>query len=203
LSVAASDIALVERLQNGDQTSFETLFREHYGMVVGVLVRYSGTREEAEDLAQEVFIRLYRHLPVAGSGFIVSAWLYRVATNLGHNSLRSKRRADEKLIRAGTLAANESSVSTVHDPEASAISSENRDAVRCAIGKLPARHQACLVLRQSGLSYAEIAQVVGVAPGSVGSLLTRAEREFAQVFLADAAERPASVAKTLGGEGRP
>jgi RNA polymerase sigma-70 factor (ECF subfamily) len=92
-----SDSLLLERIQQGDSDSFEMLFYRHYDRVYGLLYRLVGSRAEAEDLAQEVFIKLYKHTsrrwflrPATKQN--ISAWLYRVATNAGYDALKTRKR---------------------------------------------------------------------------------------------------------------
>ncbi|HET6446668.1 MAG TPA: sigma-70 family RNA polymerase sigma factor, partial [candidate division Zixibacteria bacterium] len=87
-----TDNMLVERLGRGDVRSFETIFYRHYDRVYGVLFRLIGNRQEAEDVTQEVFIRLYRQPFEGQRDHNLSAWLYRVATNMGYNHIRSRKR---------------------------------------------------------------------------------------------------------------
>ena len=93
----ASDNALIERIREGDTTSFDTLFHRHYDRVYGLLFRLVGNRVEAEDITQEVFLKLYNHA-FAKKVFKmnrehnIGAWLYRVATNMGYNAIRGRKR---------------------------------------------------------------------------------------------------------------
>ena len=90
---ALNDTALLSSTARGDTAAFETLFQRHYDRVYGILFRLVGERGEAEDLAQEAFLRLHAHARRRrNSDDNVSAWLYRVATNLGYNALRDRRR---------------------------------------------------------------------------------------------------------------
>jgi RNA polymerase sigma-70 factor (ECF subfamily) len=93
---ALTDNVLLERIGRGDVASFETLFYRHYDRVYGLLFRLLGNRVEAEDVTQEVFLKLYRQ-PLqkglsGGREHNVSAWLYRVAMNMGYNHIRSQKR---------------------------------------------------------------------------------------------------------------
>ena len=92
-----TDSLLLERIQQGDTDSFETLFYRHYDRVYGLLYRLVGNRAEAEDLAQEVFVKLYKHTSrrrFFGSARKqnIGAWLYRVATNAGYDALKMRKR---------------------------------------------------------------------------------------------------------------
>src|SRR5215212_7717664 len=98
-AVTDSDAALLERLRQGDAAAFEGLFLRHYGQVYRVLYHLVGSREEAEDLAQETFLALYDQPPATGVGVVLVAWLCRVALNRGYNALRGQRRTQQRLER--------------------------------------------------------------------------------------------------------
>ena len=173
--VGLSDTALLADTARGDVASFETLFHRHYDRVYGILFRLVGERGEAEDLAQEVFLRLHDHARrQRGPDDNVSAWLYRVATNLGYNALRDRRRRWQRDVALVP--------SDGEDAEARVARREERRAVRAALATLSQRQAQLLVLRQMEFNYAECAAVVGVAPASVGALLARAARAFREAY---------------------
>jgi RNA polymerase sigma-70 factor (ECF subfamily) len=175
LLTAIPDALLLRRFYQGDEASFETLFQRHYDMVYGVLFRLTGTREQAEDLAQEVFLKLTRG-PLA-YGDNIAGWLYRVAVNSGYNALReSARRGRRERIAAGD------EPSSVPGPEEEAQRRAIQARVRWALARIPARSAKLLVLREAGFSYRELAEIVGVAPGSVGTLLARAQAALARAY---------------------
>lgn len=180
---APPDPLLLEGLAKGDKAAFETLFLRYYPQVYGVLFRLLGDRQAAEDLAQEVFLRLYRRRFDRGREHALGGWLYRVAVNAALNRLRGEARRERResaaVAEARTLWSGQEP-----DPAQMAIRNEQRALVRRALADLPERARACLVLRQAGLSYAEIAQALGVAPGSVGTLLARAEERFRERYRA-------------------
>jgi len=166
-AVTDSDAALLERLRSGDSTAFEELFLRHYAAVYRVLYGVVGNAQEAEDLAQETFTALYRQPPrLDGSGGL-GAWLYRVAVNRAYNALRSKQRLERRL---GWMEPEQQS-----DPQDEYLRREERERVQAALARLPERTAKLLLLRHAGLAYAEIAAALQVAPGSVGTLLVRAE----------------------------
>jgi RNA polymerase sigma-70 factor, ECF subfamily len=142
--------------------------------VYGVAFRLVGDRDEAEDLALETFWRLYHRSPGLDENRLGS-WLYRVATNLGFNALRARRRRQQYEEQAGASALEQGNPI---DPAVSVEQTQERQRVQAALGRMKPRSARLLVLRYSNLSYAEIAEAVGVAPGSVGTLLARAETEF-------------------------
>ncbi len=164
---------------------FDALFLRHYGRVRGILRRLLGSDEEAEDAAQEVFLRLYRQESPPADEVGLSRWLARVATNVGLNALRSDRRQAARLQREATLTRAEAPGREAgEDPVAAALAREQAELVRAALEGLAPRARAALALRSGGMAYAEIAEALGVAPGSVGTILARAEREFRQRYLA-------------------
>jgi RNA polymerase sigma-70 factor (ECF subfamily) len=169
-AVTDSDAALIERLRSGDSTAFEELFLRHYTAVYRVLYGVVGQAQEAEDLAQETFTALYRQPPRLDGSSALGGWLYRVAVNRAYNALRSNQRLQRRLERVEPEQQS--------DPQDDYLRREDRERVRAALAQLPERTAKLLLLRYAGLAYAEIAAALQVAPGSVGTLLARAERAF-------------------------
>jgi RNA polymerase sigma-70 factor (ECF subfamily) len=152
---------------------FETLFQQHWERLCRVLLQIVGDEAEAQDLALETFVRLYRRPPADERN--LGGWLYRVATNLGLNALRARKRRQAYEEQAGALALEQDGP---EDPAEAVERALERQRVREALGAMKPRSAQVLLLRHSGLSYAEIATAVDVAPSSVGTLLARAESEF-------------------------
>ena len=151
--------------------AFEELFRKEYARVVAIAHRVVVDADEAEDIAQDVFVSFYRKHPAEAR--YAAPWLYAAAAHTALNVLRSrerrgKRDAVEALRRD----------SQIPDPEQAAETAETRSEVRAALGRLPDRSAALLVLRYSGLSYDEIAAALGLRQSSIGTLLRRAEDAF-------------------------
>lgn len=176
IAASRSQHILKEQIVSSD---FDALFLVHYQAVFRLAYRLAGTREEAEDLAQETFARLHAspRLWNAEEGAL-KGWLYRVVTNLAYNSARarSRRQRREDAVFAEEFRRGEG------DPADLAEQAERRAAVRDALLRLPERQAQLLLLRHTGLSYKELAEALGVAPGSVGTLLARAEAAFEQAF---------------------
>ena len=168
--------ALLHRLSEGDERAFEQVFHACYGPVYGAAYRLLGNRAEAEEVAQEAFLRLHRQPPTRSSTPNLMGWLITVATNLAYNRLRSERRRRRR----------EEQVSLPAQPMDAAdetdVGGERARRVRRVLAQLPERQTLILLLRHSGLSYAEVAEQLGVAPGSVGTLLARAERAFRRAY---------------------
>lgn len=164
---------------------FERLFLEHWPAVYRVLYRLIGDPAEAEDLALEAFLRLYRQTEKQMDGLNAGGWLYRVATHLGLNSIRRWKRREHYELTAGKDTLEE----TAHSSPAEILAQqEEQQQVRLALSRMNERQSQLLVLRYSGLSYKEIAETLDLAPASIGPLLVRAEREFEKQYRALAQE---------------
>lgn len=172
-----SETLLLQRVRSGDEEAFEALFYTHYDRVYGILFRLVGNRGEAEDLTQEVFMKLYQSHFADGREHNVSAWLYSVAVNSGYNAIRSRRR---RWQRNTALLAD--ATDAPPDPAATVAQQETQRQVRETLARLPRRDVQLLLLRQMGFSYSELAQICDVAPGSVGTLLRRAAAAFRRQY---------------------
>lgn len=161
----------------GPPPDFETAFTTHYGLVYGVLFRLVGDRAEAEDLALETFWRLWTRVGRWPEN--LGGWLFRVATNLGYNALRAAKRRTHYETDAVQA---EFDQTDVVDPATEVEREQERQRVRAVLRQLPARDAQLLILRHSGLAYKDIAVALGIAPGSVGTLLARAEADFERVY---------------------
>lgn len=147
-------------------TTVDHLFASWYPRLVRVLGRRTGSADDAEDAAQEAFVRLLDANPTDPR-----AWLFTVAANLVRDRARRRRR-HAPLLQAMDVA------EPSDDPELQVLRDEQCRDVRSILEALPPRDQRLLLLHHGGASYREIARAIGVAPGSVGSLLTRAHRRF-------------------------
>jgi len=153
---------------------FDELFRGRYRELYSLSHRLLGDAAEAEDVVQEVFWRLAGTTMLDRPDEEIAAWLRRVCINATYNRLRGQRRAARRLERAARLDPG----GPAEDALTGVLRDERRHAVRRALAALPERQRACLLLRHSGYSYAEIAAALEIATGSVGTLLARAERTF-------------------------
>ena len=157
-----------------DQT-FENNFQEYWTSVHRLLARMVIDPAEAEDLALETFYRLYKNGSSAKEDFNVRGWLYKVATNLGLQSIRSFKRREQYENTTGKDALIEA---PDDQPPKILAEKEERHHVRMALGKMNSRQAELLIMRYSGMAYKEIAAALNLSPTSIGPLLLRAEREF-------------------------
>jgi len=164
-------------VETDSHAAFESIFEQHWEPICRALYRLLGDWDEAEDLALETFLQFYRRPPADRSS--PAGWLYRVATNLGFNALRARKRRQRYEQQAGEQVMQAAAPA---DPAADVERGEDRARVRQALQSIKPRSARILLLRYSGLAYAEIAAALEIAPGSVGTLLARAEREFEEAF---------------------
>lgn len=148
------------------RADLELVFRADYPRVVAVAARVLGSRDDAEDVAQEVFLAFGRSSVPAGDA---AGWLSVAAVHTALNQLRSgRRRASREEVATGDDG-------TAPDVAETVVVLEERRRVRAALARLPHKQAAALVLRHSGMSYAEVAAALDLSPGSVGTTVRRAE----------------------------
>jgi RNA polymerase sigma factor (sigma-70 family) len=155
--------------RDGVRPELEQVFRTDYPRVVALAARVLGSRDQAEDVAQEVFLAFGRStVPVQQAG----GWLSVAAAHTALNLLRSGRR---RSAREEVAHADPTVPPDVGDVADVVVSREERSRVRAALATLPRKQAVALVLRHSGLSYAEVAAALDLSPGSVGTTVRRAE----------------------------
>jgi RNA polymerase sigma factor (sigma-70 family) len=175
----ADEAALVVGLRAGRREAFEVLHGAYAASIYGLALRIVDDQHEAQDVAQEVLIKVFRGLPGDETDINLPAWLYRVTVNASFDHVRARKRRP-------AITAEEAA------PEAAAAVDEFERAelsrrVESTLRELPKRQQVALVLRDvHGLSVGETASVLGVTKGSADVLLSRARASFRRVFLAGA-----------------
>ena len=183
MTTTRSDVQLMLDVKGGDEQSFELLLQRYRTPLVNFLYRMVRSREQAEDLAQEVFIRVYR----AREEYVPSAkfttWLFRIATNLALNSIRDNRhRKQEMSIDAPITTDAEDGDERTFEIAAKQQSTEQKlleearnKMIRHAIEKLPEKQRAAVLLHKyQELDYAEIAKILTCSESALKSLLFRA-----------------------------
>jgi RNA polymerase sigma-70 factor (ECF subfamily) len=191
MSADVSDLSLVRRVQRGDKGAFDVLVLKYQHKVVKLVMRYVRNPAEAEDVAQEAFIKAYRALPQFRGDSAFYTWLYRIAINTAKNAVVSRDRSpvdfdldlqnpDESYDMQGRLKDSET-------PEGLVLTDEIRGTVNSAIDALPEDLRTAIVLRElEGLSYEEIAATMECPVGTVRSRIFRAreaiDRRLREVF---------------------
>ena len=158
---------------NGRDVDFEAAFFSHHEPLFRYVNRLVGDADLAADVVQESFVRLLEH-PLPDDE--IRRWLFTVATNLVRDEARMRSRRQRLL--AEQYHRSDLAGASAQVPDEMIERSQRVAAVRKALARLSARDRKMLMMREEGFRYAEIARVIGVAPGSVGTLLARALRKF-------------------------
>jgi RNA polymerase sigma-70 factor (ECF subfamily) len=165
----------LDRLRAGDARAFEALVTAYQHRVFGVAARMLGSRVQAEDVAQEVFLRVHRSVAAFRGEARLSTWLYGITSRLCLSRLASPGRRHERASRPLT----DDTLRDPADPAAHAERGELQAALGAAIAALPEERRIVMILRDvEGLSYEEIAAALELEPGTVRSRLHRARMEI-------------------------
>jgi RNA polymerase sigma-70 factor (ECF subfamily) len=192
MSADVSDLSLVRRVQSGDKGAFDALVRKYQHKLVKLVMRYVRNPAEAEDIAQEAFIKAYRALPQFRGDSAFYTWLYRIAINTAKNAVVSRDRSPIEYNIDRNDATEESydmqgRMKDAETPEGLVLTDEIRRTVNAAIEALPEDLKTAIVLRElDGLSYEEIAAAMDCPVGTVRSRIFRAreaiDRRLREVF---------------------
>jgi RNA polymerase sigma-70 factor (ECF subfamily) len=178
-AAADYDVSLMLAFQRGEELAFQELVERNHARVIGLIYRFIGDATDAEDLAQEVFLRIYRARSTYKPTAKFSTWMFRITANVSLNALRSRAsRRDE--VSLGRFQDNREADRSLPDPAAAPPDhhlrqEELKEHVKEAIGTLPKKQQIAVVLNKyEGMSYADIARTIGCSTMAVKSLLARA-----------------------------
>src|ERR1051326_969224 len=170
------------RLHPNGPANFRAIFLQYYARIADILARLLGDRSHAEDLANDTFWRLYRQPELQTDGN-VGGWLYRTATNLGLDTLRTSGRRRQYEEAAGR-AAQQERTNVSDGPLDNLLREEKCRRVRHVLSLIKPAQAQLLILRSSGLSYKEVAEALDIKASGVGTMLNRAEEEFRERYLA-------------------
>jgi RNA polymerase sigma-70 factor (ECF subfamily) len=180
LDVDGREAALVQRCASGDEVACADLVAEHQRMVVQLAINLLGDRDEALDLSQEVFLRVFRTIRSFRGQSGLRTWIYRIAVNQARNRHRfwnRRHRADQVSLDEHVAAHGEFLSGGESTPEQVLAQKELAGRLQHALDSLPFDQRTAIVLREiDGLSYEEIAYSLGIAIGTVKSRLTRARQ---------------------------
>lgn len=182
------ELEIIKSVLDGKLEAFETLVRAHEKTVYNLALRMTGSVEDAQDMTQETFIKVYRSLSSFRADSKFSVWIYRIASNVCCDFLRVRNRRSAVSLTVG----DESTDSTLDicDEAASVdralADSLTRDAIRRGLDTLPDEQRHILLLREiNGLSYEEIAKVLALEKGTVKSRIFRARKKLCAFLLRD------------------
>lgn len=174
---ADDDDALMERVKARDQAAFASLVARHLAAIHGYVMRLTHSHADAEELAQETFLRVWSRAATYRPGTVrFTTWLHRIAHNLSMDELRRQR--PEPLDEPDTFEGG------APDPERTIAAREANARLDCALGELPANQRAALLLTEvQGLSNQQVADVMNLGVRAVESLLARARRTLRERLL--------------------
>ncbi|HLF94142.1 MAG TPA: sigma-70 family RNA polymerase sigma factor [Planctomycetota bacterium] len=174
---ADPDIELMLRFQKGDEPAFEELVKKHTRGVLNLVYRYLGDASRAEDVAQDIFVKVYRARMKYEPKAKFSTWLYRVAVNHCLNEIRSRKSQPSLSAPINDLLEQPAG----EDPDSRISRSELQQAVKAAIDFLPENQRMAVILaRYEDMSYDEIAETMGMSLEAVKSVLFRAKENLKQ-----------------------
>ncbi|HEX3157802.1 MAG TPA: sigma-70 family RNA polymerase sigma factor [Gemmatimonadaceae bacterium] len=182
------DSAVVTAFLGGEERAFQELVERYQTRLLNFVFRTIGDREKAEDLVQEVFIRVYRHLHRFDRSKKFSTWIYTIASNLAKNELRNRSR--NPLVLFQTIRKNWQDDDRPLQFEDNTTRPDDlyrkrhlRALVEGSVAQLPEHHREVFVLRElEGKSYEEIAEITSTNLGTVKSRLNRARNSFAEII---------------------
>ncbi len=184
------DVRLMLEVRDDSASAFEELMLRYQGRLVTVLGHLVGSRDQAEDLSQEVFLRVYRARKTYVPGAKFSTWLFTIANNVASNALRTRSRRREVNLEVRDSGLRDAhplermvQASSGQIPARQLDKAEMRDIVRMALDVLNDRQRLAVLLNKfEGLSYADIAQVMELSPQAIKSLLSRARGNLREVL---------------------
>ena len=171
--------SLVQRAKDGDLTAFEEIVRAHEATVYRLALRQLGSREDAEDAAQEVFLKAYTSLKSFRGESKLTVWLYRITSNVCTDALRRRRETVSLTVDAEQGSEELELPDERFDPVTLAERADLREQIGAALARLPAEARQILLLRElGGQSYEEIAQTLSLDIGTVKSRIFRARKKL-------------------------
>jgi RNA polymerase sigma-70 factor (ECF subfamily) len=169
-----SDIELMTRAKSGDDSAFTDLMRRHYKGLVNYIYRFTNNRETSEDLAQEVFLRVYRSAKTYKPQAKFSTWLYKIATNLCFTNVKAKRR--EHIVSLDEMQENTGDIKDSKSENADHViyRKQIKEAIFKALESLPEKERVSIILcKYEELPYEEVAEVLGCTVGAVKTYVYR------------------------------
>ena len=183
------ELTVIRRVQHGDTESFSLLVEAYEKTVYNVALQMTGSREDAQDLTQEAFLKAYSSLSSFRGDSKFSSWLYRIVSNL---CLDFKRRQGRRPSSSLTVEDDEGEslqldvADESQSPETLLERKLTREAVRRGLRELPEEQRQILLLREiQGLSYEEIGEAMHLEPGTVKSRIFRARKKLCAFLLKD------------------
>lgn len=197
----------IQRVLNGDANAFEQLVHAYEKTVYNLALRTLGNPQDAEDIAQEAFLKAYRSLSSYRGDSKFSVWLYRIVSNLCLDALRAKKRRPTQSLTVENDEGEEDQLEIPDEhfsPEKLLDRKLTRESVQRGLASLPDESRQILLLRElQGMSYEEIGQVLKLEPGTVKSRIFRARKRLCTFLLQDGNLPDSLASKYAEGGGTP
>lgn len=180
ISFNRDEDSLVGALKTGDRNTFEIVVSRYHSSIIRVCRGYTGSDEDARDLAQEVFVELYRSIGNFKGESSLSSWLYRIAINKSLNFIRDNRKRDNISSLTGHLARDIDKYSGLTiDSDRDLINSDHKKALYQSLAKLPEKQRTAFILNKyDDIPYTEIGDIMKLSLSSVESLIFRAKKNL-------------------------
>lgn len=169
-----TDIELMRRVKSGDDSAFTELMKRHYKSIMNFIYRFTNDRNDSEDLAQEVFLRVYRSVRDYKPQAKFSTWLYKIATNVCLTELKMKRRMNN--VSLDEIQENKHDIGDTNSPSGYDLINRRdiKDSIFQALNSIPERERVSIILcKYEGFSYDEVADVIGCTVGAVKTYIHR------------------------------
>ncbi len=188
------ELKLIKKAQKGDVSAFEQIINRYQSVVYSVSYRYAENQDDASDMAQEIFLKMFRTINSFQFKSRLSTWIYRVATNTCLDLLKKRRNSLSESaysydVGYEDLGGNQN-FAEVEDtrfmPDKKAEEAETKDVINRAIRRLPDDYRTAVILRDiRGLSYEEIADITDCSVGTVKSRISRARKNLREILSED------------------
>jgi len=187
----ADDLTLVQRVRTGDQRAFKTLVERYQKKVFSVALGMLKDREEARDVSQEAFVKVYKYLDHFKGDASFYTWLYRITVNICIDVMRRKGASKgdqvefDETIQLDTSEANLGALGSKlgTNPQKAMLRKELAEKIEAALKEVPEKHRAILLLRElEGMSYEDLARTLEIPKGTVMSRLFHARLKVQKVL---------------------
>jgi len=189
--VATDDLTLVKRIKTGDQRAFKLLVERYQRKIYAVALGMVKDREEALDISQEAFVKVYKYLDHFKGDSSFYTWLYRITVNISIDALRKKQplRGEQveldEAVKMDTAEANIGALGSRlgTNPQKSALRKELAEKIQQALETVPEKHRAILLLREvEGMSYEDLSRTLKIPKGTVMSRLFHARTKVQKIL---------------------
>ncbi|MBN4081115.1 RNA polymerase sigma factor [Caldithrix abyssi] len=179
---------LLNACRLGDEDAYRQLFEQYHKRIFHVAFRFCGNIQEAEDITQEVFLKVFKGISNfrENSGFFT--WIYRITVNVCLDKNRTRQRRDKYFIKGGTDSImdniSEDATDHVSNPSSQILHDELQQTLQTALNQMNSKLRTVIVLKHlQGLSYQEVAKIIGCSEGTISSRLNRARRQLKHILL--------------------